>query len=61
MQLAVQYLTNRRLRITDIAEMLGYSSIGALPDGTRALSGCPRVKCARAAVARSRRTEGGRD
>ena len=29
MQLARQYLENRRLRITDIAEMLGYNSIGA--------------------------------
>lgn len=29
MQLAVQYLANRRMRITDVAEMLGYSSIGA--------------------------------
>jgi AraC-like DNA-binding protein len=29
MQLATQYLLNPRMRITDIAEMLGYSSIGA--------------------------------
>jgi AraC-like DNA-binding protein len=29
MQLATQYLSNPRMRITDIAEMLGYSSIGA--------------------------------
>ena len=29
MQLATQYLGNPRMRITDIAEMLGYSSIGA--------------------------------
>ncbi|MEN9717411.1 MAG: hypothetical protein RIQ99_289 [Pseudomonadota bacterium] len=29
MQLATQYLANPRMRITDIAEMLGYSSIGA--------------------------------
>ena len=29
MQLATQYLTNPRMRITDIADMLGYSSIGA--------------------------------
>lgn len=29
MQLAMQYLANPRLRITDIADMLGYSSIGA--------------------------------
>ena len=28
-QLATQYVANPRLRITDIAEMLGYSSIGA--------------------------------
>lgn len=27
-QLVTQYLANPRLRITDIAEMLGYSSIG---------------------------------
>jgi AraC-like DNA-binding protein len=29
MQLAVQYLANPRIRVTDIAEFLGYSSIGA--------------------------------
>lgn len=29
MQLATQYLANPRMRITDVAEMLGYSSIGA--------------------------------
>ncbi|AOF99310.1 helix-turn-helix domain protein [Blastomonas sp. RAC04] len=29
MQLAVQYLANHRMRITDVAEMLGYGSIGA--------------------------------
>lgn len=29
MQLATQYLGNPRMRITDIADMLGYSSIGA--------------------------------
>ena len=29
MQLATQYLANPRMRITDIAGMLGYSSIGA--------------------------------
>lgn len=29
MQLATQYLANPRMRITDIAEMLGYGSIGA--------------------------------
>lgn len=29
MQLATQYLANHRMRITDVAEMLGYSSIGA--------------------------------
>lgn len=29
MQLATQYLANPRMRITDIADMLGYSSIGA--------------------------------
>lgn len=28
-QLAMQYLANRRLRITDVADMLGYSAIGA--------------------------------
>lgn len=29
MQLATQYLSNPRMRVTDIADMLGYSSIGA--------------------------------
>ena len=29
MQLATQYLANPRMRITDVADMLGYSSIGA--------------------------------
>ncbi len=29
MQLANKYLANRRVRITDVADMLGYSSIGA--------------------------------
>lgn len=29
LQLAVQYLSNPRMRITDIADMLGYASIGA--------------------------------
>lgn len=29
MQLATQYLANPRMRITDVAEMLGYGSIGA--------------------------------
>ncbi|RJT24785.1 AraC family transcriptional regulator [Chakrabartia godavariana] len=29
MHLATQYLANRRMRITDIADLLGYSSIGA--------------------------------
>lgn len=29
MQLAIQYLSNPRMRVTDVAEMLGYSSIGA--------------------------------
>jgi AraC-like DNA-binding protein len=29
MNLAVQYLANPRMRITDVAELLGYSSIGA--------------------------------
>ena len=29
MQLSAQYLSNPRVRITDIADMLGYSSIGA--------------------------------
>lgn len=28
-QLAIQYLGNRRMRVTDVADMLGYSSIGA--------------------------------
>jgi AraC-like DNA-binding protein len=29
MQLATEYMANRRMRITDVADMLGYSSIGA--------------------------------
>lgn len=29
MQLAVQYLANPRMRVTDVADLLGYSSIGA--------------------------------
>jgi len=29
MQLATQYLANPRMRVTDVADMLGYSSIGA--------------------------------
>jgi len=29
MQLSTQYLSNPRTRVTDIAEMLGYGSIGA--------------------------------
>lgn len=29
MQLATQYLANPRMRVTDVAELLGYSSIGA--------------------------------
>jgi AraC-like DNA-binding protein len=29
MQLATQYLSNPRMRVTDVADMLGYSSIGA--------------------------------
>ena len=29
MQLAIQYLDNPRMRITDVAELLGYNSIGA--------------------------------
>lgn len=29
MQLSAQYLSNKRVRITDVADMLGYSSIGA--------------------------------
>lgn len=28
-QLATQYLANRKMRVTDIADLLGYSSIGA--------------------------------
>ncbi|GAO53479.1 hypothetical protein NMD1_00485 [Novosphingobium sp. MD-1] len=29
MHLAVQYLANPRMRITEVADLLGYSSIGA--------------------------------
>lgn len=41
MQLATQYLANPRMRITDIAEMLGYSSIGAFSRWHRQVFGEP--------------------
>ncbi|WP_374528184.1 AraC family transcriptional regulator [Novosphingobium sp.] len=41
MQLATQYLANPRMRITDIAEMLGYSSIGAFSRWHRQIFGVP--------------------
>lgn len=45
MQLATQYLANPRMRITDIAELLGYSSIGAFSRWYRQAFGEPaRIK-----------------
>lgn len=45
MQLAAQYLANPRMRITDIAELLGYSSIGAFSRWHRQVFGeSARVK-----------------
>lgn len=45
MQLATQYLANPRMRITDIAEMLGYSSIGAFSRWhTQAFGQSPRTR-----------------
>lgn len=41
MQLATQYLANPRMRITDIAGMLGYSSIGAFSRWHRQVFGEP--------------------
>lgn len=41
MQLATQYLANPRMRITDIADMLGYSSIGAFTRWYSAVHGQP--------------------
>jgi len=41
MQLATQYLANPRMRITDIADMLGYSSIGAFSRWFSQVFGAP--------------------
>lgn len=41
MQLATQYLANPRMRITDIAEILGYSSVGAFSRWHRSVFGEP--------------------
>lgn len=41
MQLATQYLANPRMRITDIADMLGYSSVGAFSRWHRQVFGQP--------------------
>ena len=41
MQLATQYLANPRMRVTDIAEMLGYSSIGAFSRWHKQVFGSP--------------------
>lgn len=41
MQLASQYLANPRMRITDIADMLGYSSIGAFSRWHSQVFGAP--------------------
>lgn len=49
MQLATQYLTNPRMRITDIADMLGYSSIGAFTRWHAQVFGVP-PRQARAAL-----------
>ncbi len=44
-QLATQYLSNRRNRITDVAEMLGYGSIGAFTRWhTQAFGTTPRER-----------------
>ena len=40
MHLATQYLANRRMRITDIADLLGYSSIGAFTRWHSQAFGC---------------------
>ena len=40
MHLATQYLVNRRMRITDIADLLGYSSIGAFTRWHSQAFGC---------------------
>jgi AraC-like DNA-binding protein len=53
MQLAQQHLANPRTRITDIAEMLGYSSIGAFTRWhTNAFGMTPRASKARQQVGR---------
>ncbi|MEQ1540724.1 MAG: AraC family transcriptional regulator [Novosphingobium sp.] len=44
MQLATQYLANPRMRITDIADMLGYSSIGAFSRWHAQIFGLPPRK-----------------
>lgn len=44
MQLAIQYLANPRMRITDIADMLGYSSIGAFSRWHSQVFGTPPRK-----------------
>lgn len=41
MQLATQYLANPRMRVTDVADMLGYSSIGAFTRWHTAAFGRP--------------------
>lgn len=41
MQLATQYLANPRMRVTDVAEMLGYSSIGAFSRWHKQIFGSP--------------------
>ncbi len=44
MQLATQYLANPRMRITDIAQMLGYASVGAFSRWHRQIFGEPPRK-----------------
>lgn len=44
MQLATQYLANPRMRVTDVAELLGYSSIGAFTRWHAQSFGSPPLK-----------------
>jgi AraC-like DNA-binding protein len=44
MQLATQYLANPRMRVTDVAELLGYSSIGAFTRWHAQSFGTPPLK-----------------
>jgi AraC-like DNA-binding protein len=44
MQLATQYLANPRMRVTDVAQMLGYSSIGAFTRWHAQTFGAPPLR-----------------